>query len=325
MSLLSYLYMAFLYLYPAAFRKEFETEMKAVFADAVEEACSQGGIAPVRVFIREVASLPGNLIRLHWAGIDWLPFDAPDLDPWANLPGSWRAALLAGLPHLLYPLSIYLPIVTSIFLGLWPSARPAQSPFWILTVILLVFAWSRGWPRWSSSWIGYGLVFVLDRIAVNFRSGWPAQAAFIAWFLLAIWIIYRLARRDWLSSLLAVLPVAPMWIWWIGLQGGMGLLSSTMLYTSIGFSVFIAVAATVRIGRWQTAVLLVLAVLLAIGQPGSAMVATPGILSTPYMPAPINPSGGGMSHMILLLLLTAPLWLLAFWRHVRRQDFNGFH
>ena len=315
-------YSALLHLYPTAFREEFGAEMLAVFAEAQASSAAQGWLKSLRLFVHELIDLPASLLRQHWAGVDLLRGSSPAADPWGQVPGSWRAALLAGLPHLLFALSIYLPILTSILLDLPASARPAQFPFWTLTAIVLLLAWGRAWPRWSSSWIGYGLVFLADRLTWILSPGPLVYLLLAFWVFLAFCLLLWLARRDWLSSLLAVLPVAPMWVWWLGSNGSPALLSRAMHYASIGLMLFLAVIAIVRAGRWQTAVLLLMAVLLAVGIPLPSAGGYYPNLTSSLNTNPGVPSPGLTTNYWLLLFLTSPLWLLALWRQALQMRAN---
>ena len=55
-------YARMLRLYPAGWREEFGVEMTAVFADALHAAQRRGGLAVARLWWREIASLPANVI-----------------------------------------------------------------------------------------------------------------------------------------------------------------------------------------------------------------------------------------------------------------------
>jgi hypothetical protein len=310
------LYAAMLRLYPRDFRDEFAQDMRLDFQEALADASSRGRFAVLGVCLRELGDFPAALLRL--SGSDLIPEIEPFQEACKDVPGTWKAALAAGLPHLLFTLSIYMPTATMYALGLSSGERPSQVTFWMLSGVILLFAWIGDWPRWSSSWIGYALVWLLDRIAATSPPGALAYVMVAAWLLLGIIILLKLARRDWLSGLLAVLPIAPMWVWWLGMETVGGLLGKAMLYTSIGLMVCLAVALIVRSGRWQTAVLLLLAVMLAAGMPFSYN----GKVHSPLLPERTIYPGwavyGALGDYLLLLTFTAPLWLLALWR-IRRQ------
>ncbi len=311
-----WLYAALLRLYPRDFRDEFAQDMRLDFQEALADASSRGGFATLDLCLRELGDFPATLLRL--SGSDLIPEVEPFQEACKDVPGTWKAALAAGLPHLLFAFSIYLPTAMMYALGLSNGDRPSQVTFWILAGVVLLFAWIGGWPRWSASWIGYALVWLLDRIAVTAPPGALAYVLVAAWLIFGIIILLRLARRDWLSGLLGVLPIAPMWVWWLGMETAGGLLGKTMLYTSIGLMVCLAVALIVRSGRWQTAVLLLLAVILAAGMPFSYN----GTVHSPLWPEDTVYPGwaayGALGDYLLLLTFTAPLWLLALWR-IRRQ------
>jgi hypothetical protein len=84
----------------------------------------------------------------------------------------------------------------------------------------------------------------------------------------------------------------------------------------------LAVGVILRLGRWQTALLLVLAVILAVGMPGSSGAISPGALSLGDQSAELfsNRSNDWLLNYLLLLVLTAPLWLLVIAKHG-----NPFH
>jgi hypothetical protein len=315
------LYAAMLRLYPRDFREAFAQDMRLDFQEALADASSRGVWAALGVCLRELGDYPATVLRL--SGSDLIPEVEPFQEICKDVPGTWRAALAAGLPHLLFALSIYLPTATTYALGLSLTERPSQVTFWMLVGVILLFAWMGGWPRWSASWIGYCLVLFLDRIAVSSPPGVAAYVLVAAWLLLAITILLKLARRDWLSGLLAVLPIAPMWTWWLGMDAFNGLLGKAMLFTSIGLVVCLAVALIVRSGRWQTAVLLLLAVILAAGMP----VSYGGRVHSPLLPEKSVYPGwavyGALGDYLLLLTFTAPLWLLALWRYRRQRRATG--
>jgi hypothetical protein len=134
-----------------------------------------------------------------------------------HLPGSWGAAFLAGLPHLLMGLLIgagkflnasgtnQVPQIVSNILGI---------SLILLVTITLIYAWRRGWPLWSASWYGYGL-FILMGIGTfiisEFDNSWQyTNALFLGW--LVIWGIgyLYLFFRDRLRALLTIFFLFPL-------------------------------------------------------------------------------------------------------------------
>jgi hypothetical protein len=81
----------------------------------------------------------------------------------------------------------------------------------------------------------------------------------------------------------------------------------------------------VRLGRWQTALLLILAVILATGMPDSYGLPLSGNLArqNPAGPAPWSGANGWMTSYTVMLLFTAPLWLMALWRQIQRRRVAG--
>jgi hypothetical protein len=317
MKSLNWIYLFLLHLYPASFRDEFGAEMHADFLEALNAASSEGFYYQVCLLLREIADLPHSLLRQYLNIVDRLPADVPPADPWQNIPGTWRAAMLAGLPHILFPLSIYLPAASAMLFGLHPIAWPTQSPFWIMTAFFLLLSWSRGWPRWSSSWIGYGLVFLIDRILWVLGSSPLVYLLASVWSIFTVIVLLRLARRNWLSTLLAVLPLAPMWVWRMGISSSYEILPRAMLFSSIGLMVLLTVIVIVRTGRWQTAMLLMLALVFAVGPTiTSAEIDSYKLLSEYNLVSDSPPHAS--ENILLLIVLSTPLWLLAVWRQTNR-------
>lgn len=133
-------------------------------------------------------------------------------------PGSWQAAFLAGLPHILMGLLIGL----SKFLTT-ATSHPSRTASTIvgaslmgLVVAMLFFAWRRGWPLWSASWYGYGVwaAMALVSLAISqleLEESWRyTNALYLGW--LGLWILgyFYLLAKDRLKALLAVAFLFPM-------------------------------------------------------------------------------------------------------------------
>lgn len=329
MKILFRVYVVLLYLYPSGFRSEFAAEMQDVFSEALQDAAKRGWLASLGLFLRETSDIPVSLLREGWNRFfTWATLPGEDLaslDIDVSHPGSWLNACLAGLPHLLYALALYLPLLVTVTLVLPDYHRPALPAFWFMVALALIVARRRGWPRWSSSWIGYGLAFLLDQISRLLPTGPLSFLAGLAWLTLTTLLLLWLARRDWMSGLLAVLPVTPMWIW-PSLSGkGSVTLEAAALYFSVSLMLSASVVAIMRLGRWQTALLLILALILATSKPASLGVPYSGSLALEYQlnPAPWSGPNGWMAGYTFALLFTAPLWLMAFWRHALRRRSLG--
>jgi len=179
--------------------------------------------------------------------------------------------------------------------------------FWAIVAVMLLIAQRLRWPVWCASWVGYGLVFMLSQINILLPSGPLAFLAGILWLILAVILLFWLTRRAWISGLLAILPVTPMWIWLTQLDSLSGSLSEAALYVSAGLMLSLAVIAIVRLGRWQTALLLILAVILATGMPVSIGNSNSEV-------------DGSNTNYLFVLILTAPLWLMALGKHISHRN-----
>ena len=163
----------------------------------------------------------------------------------AHSQGSWRQALLASAPHLLF--------------GLLFALNWWQGIGWLPVMLALVLAaaiygWWHGKPTWLFPWLGYSLVPVVGAglLLLYLPSGW-SWLAIIIYIPLALWFLYsviiRTIRRDWLHSSLMLFP-APIIVGWFlatELGGKFPELSVQRLYDLapwIGVS-FLALAASV--------------------------------------------------------------------------------
>lgn len=318
MGLLTKIYALLLRAYHAGFREPFASEMQSVFFEELHEARQGGWRTMLGVFIRELRELPPSIMRENWS-LRPAELNGP-FEGTSPVPGTWRSALMAGLPHTLYAFCLYLPLIFSLIFDMNILRQTVMLFFWFLVIAALLVAWQRGWPLWSASWVGYGLIFILEGFLDLFTSDLLEKVTFVSWFAVLAIILLWLARRDWLSGLLAVLPITPMWFWWISMDGIRGNSGEALLYISIGAIVSLAVFTIVRVGRWQTAVWLILAVILAAGLPVSYGTTFFSNLPPYYRPEPnvMNVMRGVLGNYAAILIFTAPLWLLALWRQAHR-------
>jgi hypothetical protein len=121
----------------------------------------------------------------------------------AHSQGTWRQALLASTPHLLF--------------GLLFALNWWQGVGWLLGVVALilsmaVYGWWRGKPAWLFPWLGYCLLPVVAAglLLLYLPRGW-SWLAILIYVPLALWLLYSVTvqtiRRDWLYSSLMLLPV----------------------------------------------------------------------------------------------------------------------
>jgi hypothetical protein len=196
--------------------------------------------------------------------------------------------------------------------GPWPQL------FWALVAILAGIGLLRGAPRWSASWIGYALLGLLDR-AVNVDPNLSAVSLILllGWLALAAGAIFWLGRRDALSGLLAILPLAPMAGWSLEMDAVISNLEG-FVYLPAGLLVGLATALAVRRGGFRAGLWASLAVIILAGlliHYGSAY------YPSPTFPAPANPGAvvqGSVGDLVGLALVGVPLWGWLIWRRTRR-------
>jgi len=127
----------------------------------------------------------------------------------AHSQGSWRQALLASMPHLLF--------------GILFALNWWQHIGWLSFVLMLVvgttiYGWWHGKPTWIFSWLGYSLlpVAVVGLLLPYLPKLWSLLTIPL-YFALALWwlfcIVVQSTRRDWLFSSLMLLPM-PIIIGW---------------------------------------------------------------------------------------------------------------
>ena len=233
-------YRLLLFLYPLAFRDEFGAEMQAVFSQAIEERSGKGITEPIVFCLRELKDLPGSLYKQHWmeaqkegSHMNAIPENNHNNQQAStypeHLPGSWGAAVLAGLPHLLMGLLI----AADKFLTLSGNKQFLQNVFAsfaqvhfvsnilgislvLLVAIILFFAWRRSWPLWSASWYGYGFLFLMGIVSLiiselDIQESWLyTNAAILIWLVVWATAYLYLFFRDRLRALLTIFFLFPL-------------------------------------------------------------------------------------------------------------------
>jgi len=179
----------------------------------------------------------------------------------AHSQGSWRQALLASMPHLLFALLFalnwwqgigWLIITTSLVLG------------------IAIYGWWHGKPAWLFTWLGYSLlpVVVAASLLLYLPTGW-AWVAILVYIPLALWLVWSVTiqtiKKDWLYGALMLLPV-PIIIGWflaVGQEGKFLKLSPEQVnyfapWIGLSFSTLaVTAAAFIRLRqRWLRAALL---------------------------------------------------------------------
>ena len=132
----------------------------------------------------------------------------------AHSQGTWRQALLASMPHLLF--------------GLLFALNWWQGIGWLLVMLVLVlsmavYGWWHGKPAWLFPWLGYSLLPVVAAglLLLYLPKGW-SWVAILLYIPLALWLLYRVTvqtiKRDWLYSSLMLFPVPIILGWFLAVQ-----------------------------------------------------------------------------------------------------------
>ena len=132
----------------------------------------------------------------------------------AHSQGTWRQALLASTPHLLF--------------GLLFALNRWQGIGWLLIMLVLVlsmavYGWWHGKPAWLFPWLGYSLLPVVAAglLLLYLPKGW-SWVAILLYIPLALWLLYRITvqtiKRDWLYSSLMLFPVPIILGWFLAVQ-----------------------------------------------------------------------------------------------------------
>jgi hypothetical protein len=142
----------------------------------------------------------------------------------AHSQGSWRQALMASLPHLLFGLVFTL--------NWWRGMG------WLLAMLIIVlgttvYGWWNRKSTWLFPWLGYSLLpVIVAGLSLLYLPRALAWVAIIVYLPLALWLIYRVVsrtlRKDWLYLSLMLLPM-PIIISWFLVSEWKGGLNSDSL------------------------------------------------------------------------------------------------
>jgi hypothetical protein len=132
----------------------------------------------------------------------------------AHSQGSWRHALLASMPHLLFAL---------LFVLNWWQGISWLSIMLITILGTAIYGWWHGKPTWLFPWLGYSLLPVMAAglLLLYLPKGW-SWLAIVIYVPLALWLIYSIIiqtiKRDWLHSSLMLLPIPIIIGWFLALE-----------------------------------------------------------------------------------------------------------
>lgn len=354
--LLTQLFRRALGLYPAGYRAVYAEEREVVFRLAAEESASLGCAALLVFALRELAHLPGAALAEHLHCWRWgMLANLRQLI--AEKPSGWGSAILAGLPHLLFALFYYGPgllqhffatppnwtlawhrLLTSFPLTRWMLYLSADASYWfpqrvffqsvqwafgLLVLGMIYAAWQiarrQGWPAWSPSWIGYGLLVVLTSLIELFPQDTGSLISILLWLGAASYIYIRQTANNPLRGLVTLLPFCPMFFWFVATDGIRGFYTDIAAYTGAALLVCLAVIAIVRTGSIKLAAVLLLALQLLVG--GGYSYATLYHSNSPF---PADPTvgkwiGSTLGGYLALVIFSLPVWGTLLWLALRRK------
>jgi hypothetical protein len=132
----------------------------------------------------------------------------------AHSQGTWKQALMASLPHMLFGL-VFL-------LNWWRGIGPVL----ILLLMVLattVYGWWRRRSGWLFPWLGYSLLPVIAAgLSLLYLPKGLAWVAVVLYVPLALWLIVRIVKqtikKDWIYLSLMLLPMPIIIGWFIATE-----------------------------------------------------------------------------------------------------------
>jgi hypothetical protein len=142
----------------------------------------------------------------------------------AHSQGSWKQALFACLPHILFGL-IFL-------LNWWRGIGPVLVML-ILILGISAYGWWRRKSDWLFPWLGYSLLPVLAAgLSLLYLPRALAWVAILVYLPLALWLIIRIVsqtiKRDWVNISLMLLPIPVILSWFLAAEFGTGFSGYTL-------------------------------------------------------------------------------------------------
>lgn len=181
----------------------------------------------------------------------------------AHSQGSWKQALLASMPHMVF--------------GLMFTLNWYQGIHWLVIMLGVIlgiafYGWMHGRPLWLFPWLGCSLLPVMVAgICLLYLPRALAWVTILVYVPLALALVYFITiqtiKRDWLYSSLMMLPVPTIIGWFLAVDGESAMLDFDIEYLqyfapSIGLSFLalaLSVAAFIRLRqRWLRIALLFL-------------------------------------------------------------------
>ena len=132
----------------------------------------------------------------------------------AHSQGTWKQALLASMPHLLFAL---------LFALNWWQYIGWLSIVLVLVIGMAIYGWSHGRPTWLFPWLGDSLlpVVVAGLFLLYLPKAW-SWLAILLYIPLALWLLYSITvqtiKRDWLYSSLMLFPIPIIIGWFLAVE-----------------------------------------------------------------------------------------------------------
>jgi len=225
-----------------------------------------------------------------------------------------KQAFLSGLPHLLYVLRLLLP-------GL-----AADGLFGLAILVGLVFGLRPDYrrpPRWIGAWAGYALLLALELILGAFPGSPAGTFGGIFWLAGYSAALIYLGRGDRMRTILAVLPVAPVFIWSMALDTALANGSPSFpatLAILFGGLVMAAASALFEGFVWggQAFWAVVIATLI-----GGLPVAYASQSTAAGQAGPARVIGSLLGYLVAVAIFSWPAWVGWFWDWIKSKVTTG--
>jgi len=314
--------------------------MEGVFYQAVENQEKVGKFSALLFYLHELRDLPGNLIREHRRALKLekatMTIKSEIFGNHSmikiNKPGSWSAAMLAGLPHFLMGLLLGVGKILSV--NIYPVSQTAiVSAVICLALVVLVtlgIAWKKGWPLWSASWYLYGtwvvmIVLGLGIEKLNLDESWRYNnALFFGWILICIFGYTIILFKSRLHGLISVAFLFPL----LGVMFLEFIPNPIEGWLAIGLGTLTAltIAAIVRSGEFRFGLWAVFCVNLIAGL-SLAYIGEYQIKELPsWIPAHVPKFGNFLELLVFYSVFSSgvvalPFMLRGLWHFTRRRIF----
>lgn len=148
--------------------------MRAVFAEALEEAAQSGPLAILRLCGLELRDMPMSLALSHWARFSKGSMSMNLQPPLTERPLSWSETAIGLFPFFLFgPFTLWLAYPYPFPANSLPDwfFRVQTSLFLLCSLFGLVAGWLTNWRRWVFPYLGFGILLLIAWI-LNTSNQW---------------------------------------------------------------------------------------------------------------------------------------------------------